>query len=130
MTLTENLVAVFQQLTDAAPGADAYHLRKVDDFVERDLGPEEIDELFAGFERDFGEAVEIVTEAWGPPTYIGSVDNDDFPAWSEALTLACWQRDQVQAFISLRHDDDHEPMFLEIGALTDEEISTLLYTKS
>ena len=128
--MTENLVAVLQDLIDAAPGADAYHLRLADDFVERGLDAREIDELFADFQRDFEQAVALVTEAWGAPAYTGTVDRADFPKWSEALMLAYWQRDHVLVFVSLRHDDDHEPMFLEIGALTDDEAATLLYTKS
>ena len=72
----------------------------------------------------------MVTKAWGTPTFEGAVDHDDFPAWSEALMLAYWQRDEALAFISLRHDDDHEPMFLEVGVLTDDEVATLLTTKS
>lgn len=127
--MTENLVAVLQELIDAAPGADAYHLRLADDCVERELGTEEVDKLFADFQRDFEQAVALVTEAWGAPAYSGAVDSDGFPSWSEALMLAYWQHDRILAFISLRHDDYHEPMFLEIGALTNDEVATLLYTK-
>ena len=90
----------------------------------------EVDEIFDGLVVDFEHAVATLTEAWGDPAYQGAVDRDDFPAWSEALMLAYWQHAAVVAFVSLRHDDDNEPMFLEIGALTDDEIATLLYTKS
>jgi hypothetical protein len=128
--MTDDLVTVLEGLIDAAPGADAYHLRLEDAFVESDLAAEEVDEIFDGLVVDFEHAVATLTEAWGDPAYQGAVDRDDFPAWSEALMLAYWQDAAVVAFVSLRHDDDNEPMFLEIGALTDDEIATLLYTKS
>ena len=99
-------------------------------FDTRQISDEELDALFADFQRDYVEASEELTKAWGPPAYQGAVDQDDFPDWSEALMITYWQRGEVLAFISLRHDDDHEPMFLEIGALTDDEVATLLYTKS
>lgn len=128
--LTEDLVKALKQLVADAPGADAYHLRIQDDFEQREVGADELDALFADFQHDYEEAVNQVRKAWGPPTYEGAVDSDDFPAWSEALVLTYWQREEALAFISLRHDDDHEPMFIEVGALTDDEVATLLYTKS
>lgn len=128
--MTQNLVKALEQLVADAPGADAYHLRIQDDFEQREVNRDELDAVFADFQRDYEAAVNEVSEAWGTPTYAGAVDRDDFPAWSEALVLTCWQRDGVLAFISLRHDDDHEPMFIEVGALTDDEVATLLYTKS
>ena len=128
--MNEELTSILQQLLDAGPGADAYHLRLVDDFTRRDVGPKETDELFASFLADFEDALATVQREWGEPSYRGAVDSDDFPSWSEALVLAYWQRDGALAFISLRHDDDHQPMFLEVGALTDDEASTLAYTRS
>ncbi len=128
--MNEELTSILGRLLDDSPGADAYHLRLVDDFAERDVSPQETDELFSSFLADFENAVDSVKREWGDPTYRGAVDRDDFPAWSEALMLAYWRRSESLAFISLRHDDDHQPMFLEVGALTDDEVSTLTYTKS
>lgn len=128
--MIEDLVKVLEELLAAAPGADAFHLRIQDDLATRDLSTEELDELFADFEGDFESAVATLGEGWGAPTYKGSIDRDDFPAWSVALLLAYWQHDGALAYISLRHDDDHEPMFLEVGALTEDEVATLSYTKS
>ncbi len=128
--MNPDLPQILQQLIDAAPGADAYHLRLVDDFAQREVTEEETEALFSELERELEASIAEVSAAWGPPTYGGAVDGDDFPVWSEALVLAYWQRQQCLAFIALRHDDQHEPMFLEVGALTDEEIATLLYTNS
>ena len=128
--MNEELTSILERLLEDSPGADAYHLRLVDEFVERDVSAEETDELFASFLADFEDAVGGVQREWGDPSYRGTVDRDDFPAWSEALVLAYWRRGEALAFISLRHDDDHQPMFLEVGALTDDEVSTLAYTKS
>ncbi len=128
--MTENLVTALEKLVADTPGADAFHVRIQDDFAQRQVGGEELDAIFADFQRDFEDAVTRISKAWGTPTYEGAVDRDDFPAWSEALILTCWQRGDVLAFISLRHDDDHEPMFIEVGALTDDEVATLPYTKS
>lgn len=125
-----DLVDHLSELLDAAPGADAFHLRLVDAFADGDLPAEQVDAVFADLAADFEEGVRLVSEAWGAPTYRGSVDRDDFPVWSEALLLAYWQRSEALAYLSLRHDDDHQPMFLEIGALTDDEVATLLFTKS
>jgi hypothetical protein len=125
-----DLVAYLDELLAAAPGADAFHVRLVDAFAEGLLTTEQVDDIFADLEADFEECVRQVAAAWGAPTYQGSVDRDDFPAWSEALLLATWQRGHALAYVSLRHDDEHQPMFLEIGALTDDEVATLAYTKS
>jgi len=128
--MQQDLVQVLEQLIDDAPGADAFHLRLRDDFADRAIEADELDEIFADFQRDYEASVLQISKLWGAPTFDGTVDRNDFPAWSEALVLAFWQRDGALAFVSLRHDDDHEPMFLEVGALTDDEVATLLYTKS
>jgi len=128
--MTDDLVAVLEELIEAAPGANAYHLRLENAFAERDVAPDEVDAFFASFLTDFDAVVATLSRAWGSPAYEGAVDDDDFPVWSEALVLAYWQHDTAVAFVSLRHDDDNEPMFLEVGALTDDEIATLAYTKS
>jgi hypothetical protein len=125
-----DLVSHLTELLEAAPGADAFHLRLEDEFASGLLTEAQVDALFAELKADFDRAVEEVAGAWGPPTYEGTVDRDDFPAWSEALVLAFWQRGDAVAYVALRHDDDHQPMFLEIGALSDDEIATLGYTKS
>jgi hypothetical protein len=125
-----DLVTHLGSLVEAAPGADAFHLRLVDDFAGGELTAEQVDEIFTGLEADFDQAVDQVAAAWGAPVYRGAVDRDDFPAWSEALLLAVWRRGGTLAYVSLRHDDEHQPMFLEIGALTDDEVATLVYTKS
>ena len=125
-----DLVTALDKLVADAPGADAFHLRIRDDFADRPVDGDELDAIFADFKLDFDDAVAQVAKAWGAPTYEGAVDRDDFPEWSEALLLTYWQRDEVLAFISLRHDDDHEPMFIEVGVLTGDEVATLLYTKS
>ena len=127
---TPDLVQVLEELLAEAPGADAFHLKIRDDLADPPLSDEELDAVFADFERDFQKAVAVLDKAWGPATFAGAVDSENFPAWSEALVLAYWQRDGALAFVALRHDDDHEPMFLEVGALTDDEVATLLYTKS
>ncbi|MDH3403005.1 MAG: hypothetical protein OEP45_05260 [Acidobacteriota bacterium] len=129
-TIDEDLTSVLERLLAASPGADAFHLRLVDDFSHRAVGPEETDAIFASFLADFEDAVARVGADWGAPTFRGGVDRDDFPPWSEALVLAYWQRGDAVAFLSLRHDDEGEPMFLEVGALTDDEAATLAYTRS
>jgi hypothetical protein len=125
-----DLVTHLGSLVEAAPGADAFHLRLVDEFADGGLTAEEVDAVFAELAADFADCVRQVSAAWGAPTYQGSVDGDDFPVWSEALLLAYWHRGEALAYLSLRHDDEHQPMFLEIGALTDDEVATLLITKS
>jgi len=130
LLMTKDLVGVLDQLLTEAPGADAFHLRIRDDFADGAASDQELEEAFVEFQREFEEAVATIGSAWGAPTFQGAVDHDDFPAWSEALVLAYWRRQDALAFVSLRHDDDHEPMFLEVGALTDDEVETLLYTKS
>jgi len=127
--MTQDLVQVFEELVESTPGADAFHLRLDDDFADHDVSDEELDERFEDFKKDMLAAVRVVTEAWGSPTFEGEADNDDFPQWSEALVLAYWQQRGDVAYIALRHDDDHSPMFIEVGALTEDEISTLLVTR-
>ncbi len=128
--MEERLMDVMTELVTSAPGADALHLRLVDDFREGELSAAEVDALFEEFTTEFEAAGEIIRKAWGDPSWEGSVEEDDFPDWSEALLLTCWRRGEVVAYLALRHDDDHAPMFLEVGALTDDEVSTLEYTKS
>lgn len=128
--MEEDLVRALEALIEQAPGADAFHLRLVDEFSEGRSSPQRTEEIFAGMRRDYEAAIAELSRAWGEPAYQGSVDRDDFPAWSEALLLSYWRRDGAVAYLALRHDDDHEPMFLEVGALTDDEVTTLLYTKS
>jgi len=128
--MTEDLAGILEELIAAAPGADAFHIRIDENPSARGLDGEELEMLFEVFSRDFEDTVATLAEAWGAPTYKGSIDEDEFPGWSVALLLAYWQRDGALAYVSLRHDDDHEPMFIEVGALTDDEVSTLAYTKT
>lgn len=119
-----DLIEVLDQLLADAPGAVGVWIERWDPPSASPSTPE----LEAGFEhlRDaFEERVEEVTDAWGAPSYRGSAEQADFPAWSEALLLATWDHGEVVAFVALRHDDDSLPMFLEAGALSRDEIATL-----
>lgn len=118
------LVEALEGLLADVPGAQGV-------WVERWTPPSEgpsAGELESAFERlraAFESSVEEVAEAWGAPSYRGSADRGDFPAWSEALLLATWDHGEAVAFVALRHDDDSLPMFLEAGALSRDEIATL-----
>ncbi len=124
------IVEALETLLEAVPGADAAHLRIDDRFESGELEDSEVDAVFDDFVADHRQAVEDLTRAWGDPEFDGAVDADDFPEWSEALVLAVWRRGEALAYLALRHDDDHSPMFLEIGALSSDEVETLRYTRS
>jgi len=128
--MNPDLPQILQQLIDDAPGADAFHLRLIDDFAQREVTATETEAFFDELQQALATSVAEIAAAWGPPAYSGAVDSGDFPAWSEALVLAYWQRQDCLAFIALRHDDEHEPMFLEVAALTEDEVATLLTTHS
>ncbi|MEZ5333321.1 MAG: hypothetical protein R2991_15050 [Thermoanaerobaculia bacterium] len=122
------LLEVFDDLLANVPGVQGVWIERWD---PPDGGPSSAD-LEAGFERlrdAFEERVAEVTDAWGAPSYRGTAEHGDFPAWSEALLLATWDHGEAVAFLALRHDDDSLPMFLEAGALSRDEIATLAVAK-
>ncbi len=123
-------IDALQELVERAPGADAFHLRLEDAFTTDTVPDDRLEAIFAEFLEEFDGAADDLHRQWGEPEYRGTVEDPDFPAWSEALVLATWRRGEGIAYLALRHDDDHEPMFLEVGALTDDEITTLATTRS
>ena len=123
-------IETLHELVDRAPGADAFHLRLEDAFATGAVSDQRLEQIFDDFREEFDDAVDEIARDWGAPTWRGTVEDSDFPSWSEALLLATWRRNGTIAYLALRHDDDHEPMFLEVGALTDDEIATLGYTRS
>ncbi len=118
------LVAALETLLAEVPGADAVYLERWDPPAEAP-GPARLEERFTELAGAFEAAVAEIVEEWGEPQYHGSAEQENFPGWSEALLLASWLHDGHTAFVALRQDDDTQPMFIELGALSDEEIATL-----
>jgi hypothetical protein len=119
------LIEVLDDLLAAVPGAEGVWLERWDPPPDGASAAA----LEAGFEQlraALDEAVDDVAATWGAPSYRGSAEQGDFPAWSEALLLATWDHGEAVAFLALRHDDDSQPMLLEAGALSRDEIATLV----
>ncbi len=121
--MAPRLSRVLAELLAEVPGADAICLERWD--PPAGGGGEQVDSHFADLRGAFEAAVAEVASDWGRPSCRGSVEEAAFPGWSEALLLATWVRDGNTAFVALRQDDPEEPMFIELGALTHEEIETL-----
>lgn len=116
---------VLAELAAAVPGAEPVVLES--------LGPPDetapegaLDFLFRRLQNAFRDAVSEVTAEWGPPAFAGSVEEEAFPAWSDALMLAVWLRGGVTAYLALRHEAAGDPLTLEAGALDENEIGELL----
>ncbi len=122
--MASQLVVALEGLLADVPGADALYLERWDP-PEASATAGELDAHFAELARVFDAVVAEVAGHWGEPAYRGSAEDDGFPGWSEALLLACWQRGESTAFVALRQDDDDAPMFIELGAVSADEIATL-----
>ncbi|MGH9465374.1 MAG: hypothetical protein ACRD0X_06970 [Thermoanaerobaculia bacterium] len=122
--MASQVVAALETLLAEVPGADAMWLERWDPPAEA-LAPEQLEAHFAELAQVFEAVVAEIAGDWGEPHYRGSAEQEDFPGWSAALLLASWLRDGHTAFVALRQDDDTEPMFIELGAATAEEIATL-----
>jgi hypothetical protein len=122
--VASQLVAALESLLAEVPGADALCLERWDPPSERTT-PQELEAHFAELARAFEAVVAEIARDWGAPAYVGSAEQEGFPGWSEALMLATWRRDGNTAFVALRQDDDDEPMFIELGAVSADEIATL-----
>ena len=122
--MASQLVTALETLLADVPGADALWLERWDPPAEP-AATEQLDARFAELARAFEAVVTDIAGDWGKPDYFGSAEQEDFPGWSEALLLASWLRDGHTAFVALRQDDDTQPMFIELGAVTAEEIVTL-----
>jgi len=53
------------------------------------------------------------------------VEEESFPAWSDALLLATWWRDETVTFLAVRHESDDAPITLEAGAYARTELEQL-----
>lgn len=117
-------LSALQDLLAAVPGNESQVLAR--------LGPPDegapetaLDFLFGRLRATFDDGVAQVREEWGEPHFTGTVEADDFPPWSDALVLAIWWHDETVAYLALRQEDDIDPLTLEAGALTQEELEQL-----
>jgi len=119
---------VLAELAAAAPGAEPVVLESLGPPAGApDEAPEgALDFLFRRLQNAFRVAVAEVDAEWGPPAFVGSVEEETFPAWSDALLLAVWLRGGVTAYLALRHEAPQDPLTLEAGALTGDEVAELL----
>lgn len=120
----DDLIEVMEDLLAGVPGVEGIWIERWDP-PEGGASEPALEIAFADLRDAFEATVDEIGGSWGAPSYRGSAEQGDFPAWSEALLLATWERDDAVAFIALRHDDDSLPMFLEAGALSRDEIATL-----
>ena len=67
----------------------------------------------------------LSADEWGAPAFFGTVEDETFPLWSDALVLAAWWRDDKVAFLALRHEDDADPLTVEAGAYARGELDEL-----
>lgn len=125
----DELIAVMEELLAGVPGVKGVWIERWD---PPEGGPSAgaLETAFTDLREAFEATVDEISASWGAPSYRGSAEKGDFPAWSEALLLATWDRDDALAFVALRHDDDSLPMFLEAGALSRDEIATLVLGRS
>lgn len=84
-----------------------------------------LDFLFRRMEVRFHEVVEEAREGLGTPHFLGSVEEDAFPAWSDALLLATWWRGDTVIYLAVRHEADGDPITLEAGAHARSELEQL-----
>ena len=119
-----DLIEVLEDLLADVPGVEGVWIERWDPPPEG-ASARELEAAFAALREAFEDGVQEVAGTWGEPTYRGSAERADFPAWAEALMLATWDHGEAVAFVALRHDDDSLPMFVEAGALSHEEIATL-----
>jgi hypothetical protein len=52
--------------------------------------------------RQFAAAVDLVSQRWGKPSFVGDSTQDDFPDWSTAYRLATWPKEEGVVFVELR----------------------------
>jgi hypothetical protein len=116
--------AVLDRLHRAAPGAEP-------EVLER-LGPPDesapdsaLDFLFRRLQARFHDLVAAARESWGEPHFLGSVEEDAFPLWSDALLLATWWRGDTVVYLAIRHEAEGDSVTLEAGAHAREEIEEL-----
>lgn len=120
--MADDPVAVLVDLLDRVPA--------VEPVVLESLGPPEgdgdeddvLDFLFRRLEAIYRDAVDEVTARWGVPSFDGTVAEDDFPPWADALVAAVWRRGEAVAFLALRHAEEDGPLTLEAVALTKDEV--------
>lgn len=130
-------VATLQRLLAAAPGADPEVLESLgpaaddaagEDAPEADGGDSPhsaVDFFFRRLAARLDEDVALVAEEWGPPGFHGTVEEDTFPMWSDALVLATWWHGDKVAYLAVRQEDDADPVTLEAGAHARDELDQL-----
>lgn len=116
--------AALDRLVRNAPGAEPE--------VWESAGPPEegapddaLDFLFRRLRSEMEELVGAVREEWGDPAFQGTVEEPNFPPWSEALVLAYWKRGDAVTYLAVNHEDPGRPVTLEAGALAPQEVAQL-----
>ena len=121
---TQDAAAVLERLHREAPGAEPVVLESLGP-PEADAPADALDFLFRRLQVRFHEVVDEARESWGTPHFLGSVEDDAFPLWSDALVLATWWRGDVVAYLAVRHEAEGAPLTLEAGAHGRDEIEQL-----
>jgi hypothetical protein len=119
---------VLADLAAAVPGVEPVVLESLGPPADApgEVTESALDFLFRRLQNSFRVAVSEVDAEWGPPAFVGSVEEESFPAWSDALLLAVWLRGGVTTYLALRHEAPQDPLTLEAGALTEDEVAELL----
>ena len=121
-------LATLERLRAATPGAEPVVLVSLEP-PDDDAPETALDFQFRRLAGLFREDVEEVRRSWGDPHFFGTVEEEAFPGWSEALLLATWWHDEVVAFLAVHHDDDSLPLELRAGAWARAEIEERLMWK-
>ncbi len=130
-------LSTLRRLLAAAPGAEPEVLESLGpadgdavgngapDEASGDSPHSAADFFFRRLSARLDEDVALVAGAWGPPGFHGTVEEDGFPMWSDALVLATWWHGEKVAYLAVRQEDDADPVTLEAGAHAREELDQL-----
>jgi len=120
--------AVLDRLRHAVPDAEPVVLESLgppDQDVAGEAVDSALDFLFRRMEVRFHELVDELRESLGTPHFVGSVEEESFPAWSDALLLATWWHGDTVVYLAVRNESDADPVILQAGAHARDELEQL-----
>ncbi len=121
----EHPIVIMKRLLAQQPGPqNIYHLKASRDFFDDDWAYEDVADIEAEFAQDFRYVAAQLEAEWGPPEFIGSRHESDFPEFYVASELAYWRKGHLLAIIWWEHQDREVPVLLTLAVMTPSDAST------
>jgi hypothetical protein len=121
--MDESPVTLLEDLLTREPGPEnAHYLKTSRDFFGDDWTYEEMQAVEEEFAQDFRTAAARVEAVWGPPDFLGTRAESEFPEFYTAEEFCYWRKGDRLAMIWWEHQDKEAPVCLTLAALTPEDL--------